>query len=56
MEIGCKPGPSFILTAAEEQRLVDYALEMSKIGYGQTNEQILLKVQKIEAAEVHADI
>ena len=47
VEIGCKPGPSSILTAAEEQRIVDYAIQMSKIGYGLTRERILEMVKKI---------
>jgi len=38
VEIGCKPGRPRILTAAEEQKLVDFALEIAKIGYGQTKE------------------
>jgi len=47
VEVGAQTGPTPILTAAEEQKLVDYAFEMSKIGYGQTKQQILTMVQKI---------
>jgi len=32
---------------AISKRRVDYAFEMSKIGYGQTKQQILAMVQKI---------
>lgn len=37
VEIGCKPGP----------KLVEYAFEMSRIGYGHTRQQILESVQMI---------
>ena len=47
VEFGCRPGPSSILTAAEEQKIVDYAVEMSKIGYGLTREKILEMVKKM---------
>ena len=47
VEIGCKPGPDTILTTAEEEMLVNYAIHMSEIGYGCTKEQILLTVKKI---------
>ena len=49
VEIGCKPGPSSILTVAEEQKLVEYydAVEMSRIGYGLTRERIMEMVKKI---------
>ena len=43
---GCKTGPSPYLTEAEEQQLADWAIEMGKIGYGCTREQISLMVQK----------
>ena len=33
-EIGAKPGPQSILTAAEETKLVEYVVHMSRIGYG----------------------
>ena len=47
VEFGSKPGPSSILTAAEEQMIVEYAIEMSRIGYGRTREQILEIVKKV---------
>ena len=47
MEVGAQTGPMPILTAVEEQKLVDYAFEVSKIGSGQTKQQILTMVQRI---------
>lgn len=47
VEFGARPGPLSILTAAEEQIIVEYAIEMSRIGYGKTREQILEMVKKI---------
>ena len=46
VEFGCRPGLSLILTAAEEQKIVDYAIEISKIGYGLTREKFLEMVKK----------
>jgi len=37
-----KPGPSPYLTEAEEQKLVEWAIEMGKIGYGWTREQMTM--------------
>ena len=45
--LGCKPGPSLVLTSDEEQMLVECALEMSKIGYGRTRQQIFEMVKQI---------
>ena len=42
-----KPGPSTILLPLEEQKLVDYALHMSEIGYGRTKDQLLEMVKKL---------
>ena len=36
VEIGCTRGPDSVLTAAEEERLVEYALHMADIGYGRS--------------------
>ena len=47
VEIGSKQGPPSVLTTAEEERLVQYAVHMSCIGYGRTKEQILDIVQKL---------
>ena len=37
---GTKRGPATVLSEAEESMLVEWALEMAKIGYGRTQEQI----------------
>ena len=50
-EIGSTRGPPTILTPDEERKIVDWAVEMSQIGYGRTKEQILLAVQKIVVAD-----
>ena len=42
-----KPGPSSVLTAMEEAKLVDYAVHMCEIGYGHTKEQLLEVVKSI---------
>ena len=47
IEIGCKPGPSSILTTAEERKLVKYGIEMSRIGYRLTRERISEMIKKI---------
>lgn len=40
LQIGARRGPASILSAEEEQRIVDYAVHMGQIGYGRTREQI----------------
>lgn len=40
VEIGSRPGPDTILTAAEELKIVEYIKNMSIIGYGRTKEQV----------------
>lgn len=47
LELGAKRGPASILSAEEEQRLVDYAVHMGQIGYGCTRDQIFDIVAKI---------
>ena len=44
--IGCKPGPSSVLTTEEESKLVQWAFEMAEIGYGQTKRQVSEMVKK----------
>ena len=41
IEFGSRPGPPSILTTAEEQKLVNYIVEMSRISYGCTKEKVL---------------
>lgn len=36
IQVGRRPGPQPVLTRDEEKRLVEWAVEMAKIGYGQT--------------------
>ena len=44
---GTKRGPTTVLSAAEESMLVEWALEMAKIGYGRTREQITEMVRQL---------
>ena len=45
LKLGSRPGPSSVLTTAEEQKLVEYAVEMSHTGYDCTKQKILDMVQ-----------
>ena len=47
IELGSRPGPSSILTTAEEEKLVQHVVEMSCIGYGCTKQQVQDMVQAI---------
>ena len=47
IELGSRPGPRSILTTAEEEQLVQYVVEMSRIGYGCTKQQVQDMVQAI---------
>ena len=47
LQIGARRGPASILSAEEEQRIVDYTVHMGQIGYGRTCEQILNIVAEI---------
>ena len=42
-----KPGPSSILNPDEEAKLVQYAIHMTEIGYGQTKQQLQYLVKQI---------
>lgn len=44
---GTKRGPPTVLTEAEERALADWALDMAKIGYGHTREQIVEMVKQL---------
>ena len=46
-EVGAKPGPFSILTAAEEAKLVEYIVHMSEIGYRRIKENVLDIVKSI---------
>ena len=45
--VSSKRGPPTVLTTAEEQMLVDWALHMADIGYGHTREQLCATVKEI---------
>ena len=39
-KVGCTQGPDTVLTKEEEEELVEWALKMIDMGYGQTRRQI----------------
>ena len=47
VEVGKRQGPPPVLRKDEEQCLVNWAIEMNKIGYGQTRRQVCEMVKKI---------
>ena len=47
IQVGWRPGPQPVLTRDEQKQLVEWAVEMAKIGYGQTRRQICEMVKKI---------
>ena len=51
VEVGCKPGPSTVLSDEEEDRLANYLVEMADIGYGLNRETVMKMAYKI--AEVN---
>jgi len=53
LQIGARRGPASILSAEEEQRIVDYAVHMGQIGYGRTREQIFDIVAAIVSKDGH---
>ena len=46
--IGCRPGPSTVLTADEENMLADWALHMARVGFGRTRNELLDTVKRIQ--------
>ena len=46
-KIGAAKGPATVLTKEEEQQLVEWALKMAEIGYGQTRRQVCEMVKRI---------
>ena len=44
---GARHGPATVLSAKEEQRIVDYTVHMGHIGYRRTREQIFNIVAEI---------
>lgn len=47
----CSPGPVTVLSTEEENRLADWAINMSRVGYGRTKQELLDTVQKILNAD-----
>lgn len=41
VEMGCQPGPATVLTEEQEERLCQYLIQMSEIGYGLTRDDIM---------------
>ena len=41
VELGCKPGPSTVLTKEEEDRLNTYLIQMAEMGFGLTSEDVM---------------
>ena len=50
-EIGCRQGPNTVLTPTEEDRLATWLIDMSKIGYGRSRQELIETVQKIVKAD-----
>ena len=40
IEVGSRCGPDTVLTVAEEDKIVEYIMHMSRIGYGRTKEDV----------------
>lgn len=49
--IDCRTGPNTTLSVDEEKRLADWLVDMSKIGYGRSKQELLDIVQKIIQAD-----
>jgi hypothetical protein len=47
VELSCKPGPSTILTDEEEERLAEYLIKISEMGFGLTKEGVMGMAFKI---------
>ena len=41
VELNCRPGPPTVLTEEEEERLADYLIQMSEMGYGISREGVM---------------
>lgn len=46
-EVGKQPGPPTVLTSVKENMLMDWVIEMSRISYGRTQQQICELVKQI---------
>ena len=47
IEVGGRCGPDTVLTVAEEDKIVEYIMHMSRIGYGRTKEHVTNIVKEI---------
>ena len=47
----CTPGPNTVLAHEEEEHLAKWAIQMAKIGYGRTKQELLDTVQTIMNAD-----
>ena len=47
IEVGSCCGPDTVLTVAEEEKIVEYIMHMSRIGYGRTKEYVANIVKDI---------
>ena len=54
VEHGAKSGPEPYLTKEEEQELVDFLKQASRVGYGKTKKEILVIVQKLIKKKGHS--
>ncbi|XP_060578915.1 uncharacterized protein LOC132735898 [Ruditapes philippinarum] len=50
-QVGCKPGPSSVLSEVEEQYIATWAIHMAKIGFGRNRNELLDTVKQILDAE-----
>ena len=50
---GCKRGPSTVLSEVEEDKLAQWAINMSEIDYGRTREQVIEMVKTILEGKIH---
>ena len=41
VKLDCKPGPAIVLTEEEEDRLAEYLIKMSEMGFGLTKEGVM---------------
>ncbi len=51
---GKPPGPNTVLTTAEESMLADWVLDMARIGYGRSFEELRLVVKKMIIVVIHS--
>ena len=47
VEMDCKPGPKTVLTKEEEDRLMNYLIQMADMGYGLSREDVMFMAYAI---------